>query len=401
LQLVLKQEEAQFHYEDISALGNRVDVGDQKETLVRDYRKEDRRKLFNLGRGPLMRFALFHLSDDEYEFTWSNHHILMDGWCRGILVSDFFEIYNGLLEDRPPQLSPAAPFKNYITWLDKIDRQAARQYWTRYLDAYEDTAPVPKMKEARALDEGETSNQQVAFGLDEKQTKALNHMAAQNHVTLNTVIQAIWGVLLGKLNGKKDVVFGAVVSGRPPEVNGIESMIGLFLNTVPVRIQFQHSTPFNTLLSHTQDIAVESEPHHYLPLSDIQMLTPLRQNLFDHLLTFENYPTSERIEGVNKKAGQRPGENRLKLKVKGFDFFERTNYDLNVLILPGDQLTVNFNYNPGSYKKEWMTDLAGRFKRMIELTAGDEYIKIEELIGSSEESKEEIMAEFNDELENE
>ncbi|MCP5107798.1 MAG: amino acid adenylation domain-containing protein, partial [bacterium] len=237
LQLVREECPPDFYYKDISTLNSK-----DKETFLKSFKEQDRGNHFNLSKGPLMRTAMIRLDEEEYDVTWSIHHILMDGWCNRILNTEFFEIYNSYRHKKKPRLLPVTPYRSYIQWLEEQDRQASRDYWSDYLEDFDQAAGIPRFSTAAAKT-GPKESRNVLFAMDKNRTAALVDLAARNHVTVNTVIQASWSILLGVYNGSRDVVFGAVVSGRPAHIDGIETMVGLFINTIPVRIRYDENTP--------------------------------------------------------------------------------------------------------------------------------------------------------------
>jgi iturin family lipopeptide synthetase B/iturin family lipopeptide synthetase C len=384
LQLVLEYRQIDFYHEDISGLTSR----DEKETYIKDFKEKDRRNLFDLNRDALMRLTVLQVETTEYEVIWTHHHILMDGWCLGIIISEFFEIYSSDLENRKDGLAPVKPFKTYIQWLERQDKQKARNYWGKYLEQYERATGFPvNNKNKKSKNEG--NQEKFIFQLEKEKGKSLDELSGRNHVTLNTLIQAIWGIILGKYNGREDVVFGTVVSGRPTELEGIETMVGLFINTIPVRIRFQGDLKFNELLQTVHKDAMNSEPYHYCPLVDIQSQSILKQNLFTHILAFENFPSTERLEGLWHKNGD--SSKRLKLELSDSETFGESNYDLNVVIMPLDRLIVKFEYNTDLYESTLFRRIETLFKRIVDKILADEKIAIKQLTLLSEEEKSELL----------
>src|SRR5690606_34034107 len=156
----------------------------------------------------------------------------------------------------------------------------------------------------------------------------LTHISSKYSITLNTIIQTIWGILLGKYNHKKDIIFGSIVSGRPSTIAGVESMVGLFINAIPVRISFDNHTSFIDLVKENQKSAISSEPYHYFPLPEIQFLSELKQNLIDHILIFENYPISDQLsQDLTDKENY-----GNKVEISNVEVFEQSNYDFNFII---------------------------------------------------------------------
>ena len=390
IQIVLKNRRVDFSYEDISSLSSR----EEKENFVREFKAKDKGHSFDLSKDVLMRVAVFRLEQTEYEITWSFFHILMDGWCVGILNSEFFEIYSAYLGNRPHRLPQTKPFSTYTQWLEKQDREASAAYWAGYLDAFAEQTGVPKTTPVTKKEEQPGyRNRKSFFELDEEKTAELNKLAAGSHVTLNILTQALWGIVLGKYNGKEDVVFGSVVSGRPFELAGVEAMVGLFINTIPVRIRFAGEMKFSQLLKRVQEEAIAAEPHHYHPLADIQSAGALKQNLIDHIFIFENYPIAEQIEGYGSGKNKSSESSFI---LTGVEIFEQTNYDFNILLMGTNRLKITFQYNENVYGADFIERLAGHFREAFQQVLRDKDLEIRALTLLSEEEKNRLLYEFND-----
>ncbi|UCH94255.1 MAG: amino acid adenylation domain-containing protein [Candidatus Aminicenantes bacterium] len=373
LQIVLKERKSDFLYEDIS---NRED---KDEYLIR-FKEADRNNLFDLTRDVLMRLAVFRVSRDVYEFTWTFHHIIMDGWCLGILIKDFIEIYISFIEGRPFHLPAVKPFRDYIKWLENQDKDKAKNYWYNYLQSYEEACSIPGFKRSKT-NGNKYVNENISYSLAVEKTSLLNRLAKKNQVTLSTIIKTIWGILVGKYNDKTDVVFGSVVSGRPPEIEDIEFMVGLFINTIPARITINNKTKFNRLLQRVQEESIESETYHYYPLVEIQSHSSLKQNLIDHIVVFENYPMEKQIDNV--------------MEAIDTQLFEQTSYDFNLIIVPNQQLTFRFNYNAQVYENRFVEKMFSHLVHVLNQVIENEEKRIEEIILVTEEEKSQLLYDFN------
>jgi amino acid adenylation domain-containing protein len=387
MQVLLKNRVADFYFEDISKLGDRQD----KETFTREFKAKDKKRSFDLSADVLLRLSILRVEESGFEFIWSFHHILMDGWCIGILNSEFFEIYSSYLEDRPYRLPGVKSYRTYIQWLREQDIESSAQYWENYLADYEALAGIPKTSIFKK-EETPYRNEKISVHLDIGKTTALNRLAAANQVTLNTVTQALWGILLGKYNDREDVVYGAVVSGRPSELEGVESIVGLFINTIPVRIQFAGTMKFTALLQKVQEAAVNSESHHYNPLADIQAKSILKQNLIDHLFAFENYPVAEHIEGLGSGTNE---NDKISLRITNVNTFAQSNYNFNVAITAADRLMVSFMYNGNQYDRDYVARIGGHFLAAIDRIIENQDLAIQELEFLTEVELSRILYDFN------
>jgi iturin family lipopeptide synthetase B len=368
IQVVLREREIDFHYKDL----RKISGSDEKEQLTRNYREEDRQRAFDFSRDNPTRITVLQLEQDMFELIWSHHHILMDGWCQGVLMTEYIEIYNSLQEKRAYQLPGITPYREYIRWLEKQPGEPAREYWRQYLEGYQETAVVPGLI-AGKNEPRQYRIEEVVRTLGQEKYRDLVQLSARNQVTLNTVLHTLWGILLGKYNDKQDVVFGTVVSGRPSEIPGVESMVGLFINTLPVRVQYHNDITFKELLKNVQKSALDSEPYHYYPLAKIQSQTPLKKELFHHLVIYENYPLAQQIEGIADKVKQ--GKRPLKLELTNREIFEHTHYDF-ILVIGGEPITIKIQYNANVYDQESVSAVSNHFHALIRQVLEDETIKI-------------------------
>jgi len=379
LQIVLRDRQVDFLYEDL-----RRKSPDQKDAYLKHFKLQDRNRSFDLSADVLMRVSMLQSEENQYEFIWSFHHILMDAWCSGILISEFKEIYNSLFENRAHHLPAVVPYKNYIRWLQQRDGELSSRYWREYLSGYDELAHIPPLKTGQP-----DHNEIFALKFSPEQSKRLNRWSGRQNVTLNTVMQSLWGIVLSRYCGKRDVVFGVVVAGRPAEISGVESMVGLFINTIPVRICYERNIRFHELVKLVQNKAIDSEPHHYFPLAQIQAQSELRQNLLDHIYVFENLPLSEQIDGL---LDNRPG---VELEIRSLEVFEQTNYSFSLTVIPGDVLTVHFTFNAAIYAKPFVEQVAGHLLHVADQVMDDDEITIDAISLLSPRETQWLIHEFN------
>jgi amino acid adenylation domain-containing protein len=374
VQVVLANRPAEFSFKDIC---DRTDK--EKENFIRQYKNKDIQRSFDLEKDALMRVLLIKVKESLYQFTWSFHHILLDGWCIGILTSDFFEFYNSMLENRECRLMPVKPYREYILWLEKQDKKEAERFWEKYLQNYNESAYISAMTQRKATGE-EYKDQRFTFALDSETTNQLKQLAGRNRVTVNTVFQVLWGIILAKYTGKQDVVFGAVVSGRPAELEGVETMVGLFINTVPVRIRLEKNAVFKQVLKKVQQETLQCEPFHYYPLSRIQAKSPLKQELLDHILVFENFPAAEQIDGLllQSETGTEKSKTGT-LTVSDVQEFGLSNYDFNIIIGQRETTDIIFSYNAHVYERKFVQQIAGHLNKLIEQVLTNHHIEIDDL----------------------
>ena len=209
----------------------------EQEACLESFLQAERERGFDLSKAPLMRLALMRTDDDAYEFIWTNHHILLDGWSIPLLLQEVFAFYESFRRGQDLRLGPPRPYRNYIVWLKRQNMEQAEAFWRTTLAGF--TAPTDLVVDRPlegVADQKERYDEQEVW-LSRETTAALRSLAQQHHLTLNTLVQGAWALLLSRYSGEEDVVFGATVSGRPTDLPESEFMIGLFINTLPVRVR--------------------------------------------------------------------------------------------------------------------------------------------------------------------
>ncbi|MET9383998.1 amino acid adenylation domain-containing protein [Streptomyces sp. NPDC002928] len=310
----------------------------------------DREARFDLEAPPLLRFRLLRLGDDRFRLVLTVHHILWDGWSTSVLVQELFSLYAGT------QLPPVTPYGRYATWLAERDRDAAKAAWGSALAGLEGPTLVDTTGTAGR---SEVAHELVVRELDEATTQTLTARTAAYGLTLNTVVQGAWAVVLGELTGSHDVVFGSSVSGRPPELPGLEGMVGLFTNTIPVRVRLSPGEPFPTVLQRLQHEQAALQPHDHLGLAEIQRAAGLR-TLFDTTTLFVNYP-------MDPSAWEAALGGQLRMRT--FEAADDTHFPLRLAAVPGARLSLRLGYRPDSFGHEEARRLAVRCAQVLEAVA--------------------------------
>ncbi|MCY9080205.1 non-ribosomal peptide synthetase [Bacillus inaquosorum] len=353
-QVVLSNRELTVYREDFSHLADH-----EQQALIDAFMTKDREKGFNLQKDPLMRLALFDRGNSQYTCVWTHHHIIMDGWCLGIILKEFFSMYDSLKNNSPVRLGSTVPYSRYIEWLGEQDQEETAAYWSEYLKEYGNTASIPRINPRPA--DGDYKADQISFSLAPEMVEKLTEAAQNWGVTLNTLFMSMWGVLLHRYNATDDAVFGSVISGRPSAIDGIESMVGLFINTIPVRIRSAEGMTFSSLAKAVQEDILASEQHGYYPLYEIQNHSPLKQGLIDHIFVFENYPVQ-----LDQALSIESEDEENALKLGDISMSEQTNYDFNIVIVPGESFYIKFSYNAAVYEREEMLRIQRHLKQALD-----------------------------------
>ncbi|MBW5423587.1 amino acid adenylation domain-containing protein, partial [Streptomyces sp. BG9H] len=299
---------------------------------------EDREAGIDLGAAPLMRLTLIRLAADRVRLVWTFHHVLLDGWSAAQVFEEVCERYAALVAGHSPRLPDRRPFADYLRWLSGQDTERAERYWRTTLAGF--LAPTELPRDRRPADAHRaSSSESVRMALGADVSARLRETAQRAGLTLNTVVQGAWALLLSRYGGGDDVVFGTTVSGRPADMPGVTSMVGLFINTLPVRARVDGRRALLDWLRELQDAQAEARRHDFVSLAQVQSWSdvPGGTSLFDSLVVFENYPFDE---GAMARHG---------LAMEGERDLEPTNYPLSVVVAPGESLAVNLDYDPAAF----------------------------------------------------
>lgn len=313
---------------------------------------EDRQTPFRLEEPSPMRFILIKLSDDRFHFTWTHHHILLDGWSLALLLQQSFAAYESLCLGEPVA-SPAAPaYKQYIQWISNRRTDEAEAFWKHYLNGFH----KPVALEKRVVIEGEQASWlEEDWSLDREQTNKLRLTSMQLHVTVNLMIQSMWALLLHYYSGNRDIVFGATTAGRPTEIAGIEQTVGLFINTLPVRAIIEPNVSLGDWLDQLHKQQAEARSFESTPLVLIQQWSevPRGTELFDSIVIFENYP----IDRSNQLGAG--------LELEQASSYVQLNYSIALEVTPGEQLAFKIEYDSSAYDAAFIGDIKLKLNKLI------------------------------------
>ncbi|MCA1019792.1 amino acid adenylation domain-containing protein [Bacillus stratosphericus] len=375
VQVVLKNRPFQLDVVDIQDLSE----SEQLERIDR-FKQKDQLRGFDLSKDLLMRASVFQTGPSSYRWIWSYHHILLDGWCFGLVVQELFAIYHALLHDIPYRLEPVKPYKEYIHWLEKQDKQASLEYWTQSLAGFEGQSTFKEQR--KQTNEHELG--EIEWAMSKEETAALSELALQQNATLSSALQSAWSILLSRYQRSNDVLFGTVVSGRPADLAGVDRMVGLFINVIPRRIQLTDQMTFRSLLSETQQQSLAAEPHQYIPIYDIQAKAG-QQQLIDHIVVFENVPAAKKDEQ----------ESLLGFTVEDMNVYEKSNYDLNLLASPGEQLQLKLAFNQRAFDPAFVRKLKDQLTLLIKEAIKHPDQSVHTLTLVTKQEKQRMLEEWN------
>jgi len=357
VQVVHREVPVRVQYDD--AAGSDRDVCIQRAAIA------ERKRGFELGKAPLMRVRVLRFSPESHYVVWTHHHLLLDGWSAPLLLREVFAAYDAIRNRETLELPPVKPFRDYIAWLYRQELGAAAAFWKRLGQDWPQQ-PIGIRKNARPPEASESVSHAKMI-LATATTTMLRDIARRQRITFSAMTQAIWAVLLSSITGQDDVAFGSVVSGRPATLPGVESMVGLFINALPVRVRIRPSESIIDLLTRVHQRLLDVREYEYSPLRRIQEWAGMHPGtqLFDTLFVFENYP-------VDTAFAQHARERR----VTDVQSFERNNIPLNVFALPGDPVTFNFLYHTGVFQPRDVDTLARSYGDLLEQVASDPSIAV-------------------------
>jgi len=340
---------------DVPLCWQQVDLSsaqeDERDKRLAEFLGAERAIRFDLGKAPLIRFALVRLAPEQHCLAVMNHHILLDGWSMPVLFRDLFTCYAG----RTPTLAGprAGQYRDFLSWLRSQDKAVASAAWQASLAGV--TGATIVATGGTGAGDGAGLGR-VTATLPEDATRRLTAGARQLGITLNTLVQGAWAVLLSRLTGNDDIIFGTTVSGRPPDLHGVETIVGLFINTIPVRLRLDPAEPAAIMLTRLQHEQAALIPHHHLGLTDIHRLTGHRA-LFDTVVLFQNYPfTPEAFDQLGTG-----------LTFQGVRVHDGAHYPLRLVAVPGAaEIQLQLDYRTDLFDRESAEQLAGYLTRLLD-----------------------------------
>nr|WP_281256189.1 non-ribosomal peptide synthase/polyketide synthase [Nocardia amikacinitolerans] len=329
---------------------------DERDAELRKRLAEDLAQRFDMAVPPLVRYGLYRTAADHWHLVISTHHVLLDGWSMPLLMQDLLVLY--ALRGDASALPEVASYRTFLEWLAGRDLNASLRTWARAFDGLDD--PTELAPQARSAEDYRTGK--LVTHIDADRTRRLTKHCAELGITVNTLVSAAWGILLGRLTGRSDVAFGATVSGRPAELPGVESMVGLFINTLPVRVRIDDRATIEEQLRQLQREQADLLDHHYVGLADIQRAAGAGSQ-FDTLYVFESYPIDrEAIAAASSIDG---------MSVTGVDVSNTTHYPLSLKVAAESILEISFEYLLSRFTAEEVQTLSTRLVRVLESLLGD------------------------------
>ncbi|SFI44374.1 amino acid adenylation domain-containing protein [Nitrosomonas sp. Nm34] len=316
------------------------------EQALDDLAQSEHAQGFNLKKPPLLRIAVVSLADDRYHVIMTIHHLLVDGWSTSQLLGEVLRQYGGAFPS-----SPRARYRDFIAWLQGQERKTAENYWQAWLSQFNEPTKLAGSIASPSVNEG---YQHTACPLDHEFTEALIHFSRQERVTVNTLVQAAWALLLGHYTSQRMVTFGVTVAGRPTDLPESDQMLGLFINTLPVKVELKPELAVREWLRALQAQNLASREHEHTPLYEIQRWAG-QQELFDSILVFENYPLDEAFKHDT------PGG----LVITNAQGREETNYPMTVSVIESHGFTLQYSYDCKYFSEATVNGIALQVEKLL------------------------------------
>ncbi|WP_298917470.1 non-ribosomal peptide synthetase [uncultured Nostoc sp.] len=335
----------QYNWQELS-------VSEQQERLE-EFLQADRQQGFDVSQAPLMRLTFIQVGKETYHFIWSSHHLILDGWSGAIVLQQVFQAYEALCKDQVVSLVRCRPYADYIAWLQQQDLSKAEAFWRNVLQDF--TAPTQLRVNSSAS--GATGYDEQSIKLSPATTVALQSLARQHKLTLNNLVQSAWAILLSRYSGEQNIVFGATSAGRTPALVGSESMVGLFINTLPMRVQVSGDELLIPWLQKLQAQQVEAQQYEYSPLVQVQGWSEVSRNLplFESILVFENYPVDASLKAW-----------ATEMQVHNVRSIETTNYPITIKAGVATELSLEIVSDRFRFNTTTITRMLGHLQTLLE-----------------------------------
>jgi amino acid adenylation domain-containing protein/non-ribosomal peptide synthase protein (TIGR01720 family) len=330
---------------------------EQQRERLESFLQRDRATGFNLSQAPLAHLALMRLTEKSHQFILSYHHLLLDGWSSSLLFRELFALYEALRDGRELDRQPGRPYRDYIAWLEQHDVSKHEAYWRRTLKGITSPTRIQTRQLPRAMsDHGVTYGKQF-IRLSEATTFALQSLVRRHHLTMNTVMLGAWALVLGRHCDTDDVLCGVTVSGRPHSLAGVDDMLGLFINTLPMRIRIDRRATALSWCKQLQDQQVEWRQYEYSPLVRVHGWSeiPRSQPLFESVFVFENYPMDDSL--LNQTSS---------VAVRNVRFMEEVGYPISIAVEPGPEMLLAMGYDTGRFEESHVARMLDDFRTLLE-----------------------------------
>jgi len=359
----------------------------EQDDNFKSFLEQDRIKGFKLNVPPLMRLTVIKLAEKKFCCIWSFHHILMDGRSHALIINDVFDGYDASIKGVEFKLKSTASYKDFIYWQRKQKHSDSELFWRKYLKGFNTPIKLnlrPPSEQKNKIKR--VSPKQKEISIDDKTSAQMRALAEDNNITLNTIVQAAWGLLLNRYSGNDDILFGAIRAGRYATVEGSDSVVGLFMNTLPMRILVNPEMDTVKWLKKLREMQLEVRDREHTPLVEILGWSEIPRNthLFDSVLIYDNYDLTPRMR---EKGGN--------WKNREFNLYEKTGYPLTVYIYADKSIKIKIAYTPELYNDEDIDRILVHFKTLLNGIVEHKKNRVADIPILTKEEKSKIFSEWN------
>ncbi|XLS29453.1 non-ribosomal peptide synthase/polyketide synthase [Flavobacteriaceae bacterium M23B6Z8] len=349
-----------------------------------DLLSKDQRTDFDFQQAPLFRITFVKMPDEQARMIFTSHHLLIDGWSLGVLIEEFLRTYALIFKGQQMPSIKHDNFKDYIDFIYAKNSFEELQFWENYLESFEEPSLLPFINNKTSRNRISVEGVDYKFRLDKDTTERIKSFAQKNRLTVNTIIQGSWAFLLRSYTGLNGVTFGVTVSGRPAELENSERRVGMYINTLPLYVNFEDESSILQWLKKLQSGHTAAREHQYSSLSVIQKTVGIKGDFFDTMIAFENFPVADAIS-----------ENEDGLNVKPISTKEKTNYPLSISVTSGEEIAMKFTYNEAILDEETLQLITSHFELLVNQIVDITVTKLDELNLVSPEARQQLLKDFN------
>jgi amino acid adenylation domain-containing protein len=382
MQVVHKKATLPWEYNDW-----RAHAPDEQQERLENFLESDRGKGYNLSQEPLLRMTLIRTAERVYQAIWSFHHILIDGWCLPIILKEVFVFYEAISKRQEVNLPRGRHYRDYIVWLQRQDLSKAEAFWRKELAGFESPTPLIKNEVLITAPGRVKDHSERIVDLPPAIAARLHAFARQHQITLNTLTQGAWALLLSRYSGKEDVVFGATLAARPISLPGADGMIGLFINTLPVRVLTPSDEVVLPWLKNVQRWMAEMRQYEHSPLVQVHGWSevPRTLPLFESLFVFENYPIDPSLQ-----------ERRDGLQVREVKYTNWNNYPLTMVVIPGPKFMLRIHYDCRRFDEPTVERALDHYQTLLEAICSNPDRRLLDLPLLTEQEERRLLVDLND-----
>ncbi|NOU17168.1 MAG: amino acid adenylation domain-containing protein [Bacteroidales bacterium] len=372
IQIVLKKSKCDILFVDLSFHDSNYRNQEFEKVLIKDYEES-----VKLDENPI-KLTLCKIGESNFKLIISNHHILYDGWSNGLIISELINNYEALIRGEIIKQISKTRFKEFIK-INNLKSSIELNYWKNYLNDYSDFKTIQTKNSILNAN----TNEIIKISIGEESKQLLKNICDNNNVTIADILYTSWGILLNRYSGKNDILFGTTISGRNVKLKGIENMVGLFINTIPLRLNILSNQSILDVINEISAKIREREKYENVPLQSILEVSGLKgEDIFESIFVIENYPISKTSLSDN-------------FVINSYSIRESTNYKLTISVLLGEKIEICFKYSPRNFERILIENISKHFLKIVDYIINSNDTIIEDLNVLSDSEKKQLLFEFN------